>query len=76
MEIQPTPFYLIVICFLLVYTCTWAERNRMNLGVGDVKIRDKANGIVIVLQLTPMVDKDVYSLVSGSRVINPDTSML
>ena len=61
--------------FLLVYT-SWAERNRINLGVGDVKIRDKANGTVIVLQLTPMVDKDVYLLVSGSRVINPDTSML
>ena len=61
--------------FFLVYT-SWAERSRMNLGVGDVKIRDTANGIVIVLQLTPMVDKDVYLLVSGSRVINPDTSML
>ena len=48
----------------------------MNLGAGDVTIRDKANGIVIVQQLTPMVDKDVYLLVSGSRVINPDTSML
>ena len=54
----------------------WAERNRMNLGVGDVAIRDKTNGIVIVQQLTPMVDKDVYLLVSGSRVTNPDTSML
>ena len=75
LEIQPIPFYLIVICFLLVYT-SQAERNRMNLGVGDVKIGDKANAIVIVLQLTPMVDKDVYLLVSGSRVINPDTSML
>ena len=48
----------------------------MNLGVGGVTIRDKANGKVKVLQLTPMVDKDVYLLVSGSRVINPDTSML
>ena len=75
MEIQPTPFYLIVICFLLVFM-SQAERNRMNLGVGDVKIRDKTNGIVIVLQLTPMVDKDVYLLVSGSRVINSNTSML
>ena len=54
----------------------WVQRNMMNLGVGDVAIRDKTNGIVIVLQLTPMVDKDVYLLVSGSRVINPDTSML
>ena len=53
-----------------------AERNRMNLGVGDVTIRDKTNGTVIALQLTSMVDKDVYLLVSGSRVINPDTSML
>ena len=48
----------------------------MNLGVGDAKIRDKTNGIVMVLQLTPMVDKDVYLLVPGCRVINPDTSML
>ena len=31
---------------------------------------------VIVLQLTPVVEKDVYLLVSGSRVINFDTSML
>ena len=75
MEISPTPFYLIVIWFLLVFM-PWAERNSMNLGVGGVAIRDKANGIVIVLQLTPMVDKDVYLLVLGSRVINPDTSML
>ena len=48
----------------------------MNSGVGDVTIRDKTNGIVVVLQLTPIVDKDVYLLVSGSRVINPDTSKL
>ena len=48
----------------------------MNVGVGDVRIRDKTNGTVIMLQLTPMIDKDVYLLVSGSRVINPDTSML
>ena len=54
----------------------WAQRNRMNIGVGDVTIRDKTNGTVIVLQLTPMVDKDVYLLVLGSRVINSDTSML
>ena len=75
MEILPTPLYLIVIWFLLVFMLR-AQRNRMNLGVGDVTIRDKANGIVIVHQLTPMVDKDVYLLVSGSRVTNPDTSML
>ena len=66
---------MIVICFLLVFMPR-AQRNRMNLEVGDVKIRDKTNGIVIVLQLTPMVDKDVYLLVSGPRVINSDTSML
>ena len=42
----------------------------------DVKERDKANGTVIVLQLTHMVNKDVYLFVSGSRVINSDTSML
>ena len=53
-----------------------AQRNRMYLVVGDVKIRDKTNGTVIVLQLTPMVDKDVYLLVSGSRGINSNTSML
>ena len=47
----------------------------MYLRVGDVKIRDKTNGTVIVLQLTPMVEKDVYLLVSGSRVINSNTSM-
>ena len=66
---------MIVVWFLLV-SMPRAQRNRMKLGVGDVAIRDKTNGIVIVLQLTPMVDKDVYLLVSGSRVINPDTSML
>ena len=61
--------------FLLVFMPR-AQRNRMNLGVGIVAIRDKTNGIVIVLQLTPMVDKEVYLLVSGSRVINLDTSKL
>ena len=30
----------------------------------------------IVLQLTPVVKKDVYLLVSGSKMINSDTSML
>ena len=75
LEILPTPFYLIVIWFLLVFMLC-AQSKMMNLGVGDVTIRDKANGIVIVQQLTPMVDKDVYLLVSGYRVINPDTSML
>ena len=33
--------------------------------VVDVKEIGKANGIVIALQLTPMVDKDVYLFVSG-----------
>ena len=75
LEILPTLFYLIVIWFLLVFMLR-AQSKMMNLGVGDVTIRDKANGIVIVQQLTPMVDKDVYLLVSGYRVINPDTSML
>ena len=51
------------------------ERNGMNLGAKEVVMRDKANGIVTLLQLMPMVDKDVYSLVLGSRVINPDTFM-
>ena len=48
----------------------------MFLKAVGVKVIDKVNGIVIVLQLTPMGDKDVYLLVSGSRVINSDTSML
>ena len=34
------------------------------------------NGKVIVLQLTLVVRKDVYLLVSGSKMINSDTSML
>ena len=41
----------------------------------DVKEIDKANGTVILLQLTPMVNEDVYLFVLGSRVINSDTSM-
>ena len=48
----------------------------MCLKAVDVKVKDKANGTVIVLLLTPMVEKDVYLLVSGSRVINSNTSML
>ena len=48
----------------------------MYLGIVDVKVKDKTNGKVIVLQLTPVVKKDVYLLVSGSRMINSDTSML
>ena len=42
----------------------------------DFREIDKANGIMIVLQLTPKVDKDVYLFVSGSRVINSYTSVL
>ena len=38
------------------------------------KIRLMEN--VIVLQLTPVEEKDVYLLVSGSKVIISDTSML
>ena len=30
---------------------------------------------VIVLQLTPVVEKDVYLLVSGSRMINSNPSV-
>ena len=48
----------------------------MCLKAVDVKEIDKANGTVIVIQLTPMVNKDVYLLVSGSRVITSDPSML
>ena len=48
----------------------------MYLRVVDVKVRDKTNGKVIVLQLTLVVKKDIYLLVSGSRKINSDTSML
>ena len=42
----------------------------------NVKEINKANGTVIVLKLTPTVDKDVYLFVHGSRVINSDTSIL
>ena len=37
---------------------------------------DKANGSLIVLQLTPKVDKDVYLFVSGFGVINFNISVL
>ena len=37
----------------------------MGLKAVDVKEKDKANGIVIVLQLTPMVNKEMYLFVSG-----------
>ena len=48
----------------------------MCLKAVDVIEIDKANATVIVLQLTPKVDKDMYLFVSGSRVINLDTSIL
>ena len=46
----------------------------MCLKAVDVREIDKANGTMIVLQLTPKVDKDMYLFVSGSRVINSNTS--
>ena len=47
----------------------------MCLKAVDVGEIDKANGTVIVLQLTPKVDKDMYLFVSGSTVINSVTSI-
>ena len=47
----------------------------MCLKAVDVRKRDKANGTIIVLQLTPKVNKDMYLFVSGSGVINFDTSI-
>ena len=48
----------------------------MCLKAVHVREIDKVNGTVIVLQLTPKVDKDMYLFVSGSRVINSNTSVL
>ena len=48
----------------------------MYLRVADVKVKDKTNGEVIALQLILVVKKDVYLLVSGSRIINSNISML
>ena len=48
----------------------------MYLRVVDVKVKDKTNGKLIVLQLTLVVNKDVYLLFSGSRMINSNTSIL
>ena len=48
----------------------------MCLKAVDVREIDKANGIVIVLQLTPKVNKDVYLFVSSLRVIYLDTFIL
>ena len=47
----------------------------MCLKAVDVREIDKANGTVIGLQLTPKVNKDMYLFVSGSRVINSNTSI-
>ena len=44
-------------------------------GCGCQKI-DKGNGYLIVLQLTPKVDMDVYSFVSRFEVINFNISVL
>ena len=48
----------------------------MCLKAVDVREIDKANGTMIVLQLTPKVNRDMYLFVSGSRVINFNTSIL
>ena len=48
----------------------------MCLKAVDVREIDKANGTMIVLQLTPKVNKDMYLFVSGSRVNNSETSVL
>ena len=48
----------------------------MCLKAVDVREIDKANGTVIVLKITPKVNKNMYLFVSGSRVINSDTSIL
>ena len=46
----------------------------MCLKAVDVREIDEANGTMIVLQLTPKVNKDMYLFVSGSKVINSKTS--
>ena len=48
----------------------------MCLKAVDVRVIDKANGIMIVLQLTPKVNKDMYLFVSYLRVIYSDISIL
>ena len=48
----------------------------MCLKAVDVREIDTANGTMLVLQLTPKVEKDMYLFVSGSRVINSNTSVL
>ena len=48
----------------------------MCLKAVDVRKIDKANGIMIVLHLTPKVNKDTYLFVSYVRVIYSDISIL
>ena len=48
----------------------------MHLKAVDVREIDKANGIVIVLQLTPKENKDVYLFVTSLRVIYSDIPIL
>ena len=48
----------------------------MCLKAVDVRKIDKANGIMIVPQLTPKVNKDMYLFVSYLRVIYSDISIL
>ena len=42
----------------------------------DVRKIDKANGIVIVLQLTPKVNKEMYLFVSYLSIIYSNISIL
>ena len=48
----------------------------MYLRVVDVKAKDKTNGKSDTATINSSVKKDVYLLVSGSGIINSDTSML
>ena len=48
----------------------------MCLKAVDGRKIDKANGVVIVLQLTPKVNKDMYLFVSCLRVLYSDISIL
>ena len=61
---------------MLVQLTVKIKETGCQLKAVDIKVKDKNNGKVIVLHLTPVVEKDVYLLVSGSRVINFDTSLL
>ena len=48
----------------------------MYLKAVDVRVIDKANGIMIVLQLSPKVNKDMYLFVSYLREIYSNISIL